>query len=295
MARSENPAWRRTTRLAAAGLACLSALGLGCTTSQKGPNADSILDVWTPPSPVEAAQWAGDPYDADKRQRGMLLLANAPFGGERVYVQLYRARLVDEDPAVRGVAVRALALHGQPEDAPVIAERLEGDPDDVVRRESGRALQRIHNPAVVDKLILALDPRREPDTDARANAARALGQYAQPRVVQSLIGALNDSRLAVNDGALESLRVLTGQDFGVDAKAWLRWSGGAGDLFAQRGEYVYPVFHRDPTIVEYLVPFWRPPNEQSNQRPVGMAASASAGAEARPDEPTATPSDKAGG
>jgi hypothetical protein len=279
-------------RLAAAwlGAGALAALW-GCSEMPKNNmQATSVLDLWAPPSPTVAAQWAADPYDADKRQRGMLLLANAPFGGERVYVQLYRARLADDDPAVRAVAARALALHGEPEDAPDIAERLKLDPDEVVRRESARALQRIHNPAVVDQLLGALDARKEPDTDTRAHAARALGQYAQPRVVQGLIGSLNDSRLAVNENALHSLRVLTGQDFGVDAKAWIEWAGQRTDLFAQRGEYVFPVFHRDPTIVEFLVPFWRPPNEQQNQRPVGMAAGEGGAA---PVEAVKT--DKAGG
>lgn len=259
--------------------AAVSALA-GCSLQPgTGPNATSIVGLVTPPTPAEAAAWAADPYDSDKRQRGMLLLANAPFGGERVYLELYRARLADSEAAVRGVAARALAMHGQPEDAPAIAARLTEDGDELVRREAARALQRIHNAAVVPALLQASDASKEPDVDTRSNAARALGQYAEPRVVQALIRALQDRRLAVNKNALASLEVLTGKAFGTDAKGWVTWSTSEKNLFANRGVYEFPVFQRDPTIVEFLLPFWGPPNEQPGQRPVGMAASeAAAGA-----------------
>lgn len=250
----------------------------GCETVPPSKATGGILAVFAPPTPAEAARWAADPYDADKRQRGLLLLANAPFGGEPAYLNLYLLRLNDEDPAVRAVALRALALHGGPDDAMAIAERLQTDPDPIVRREAARALQRIHNPAVVPALIQAVDDKREADVDTRAYAARALGQYAEPRVVQALIGALNERRLAVNENALDSLKVLTGENFGYVTRAWVAWAGSTKDMFAHRGDYVYPVFQRDPTIVEMLVPFWGPPNELPNQKPAGMPGDSSAGA-----------------
>ena len=41
-------------------------------------------------TPSEAARWAVDPTDADKRREGIILLSNAPFGSVDVYVNLYR-------------------------------------------------------------------------------------------------------------------------------------------------------------------------------------------------------------
>lgn len=261
---------RGASRLAAIAALAAAALCGGCNVLPRNanPEADSVFELFTPPSPAEAASWAADPFDADKRQRGVLLLANAPFGGERPYVQLYEMRLQDEDPAVRLVATRALALHGTSESVPSVIEGL-SDSNVGVRRESARALQRLHNPVAVEPLIEAMDYTRESDPDTRANAARALGQYAEPRVVQALIGALADRRLAVNRNALESLRVLTGEDFGLISRQWLAWTGQSRDLFAGRGDYEYPVFRRDQTIVEFLLPWWDAPNETPGA-PAGM-------------------------
>lgn len=234
-------------------------------------DAQSILTLLpAPPSPAEAAQWAIDPYDADKRQRGVLLLANAPFGGEAPYLRLYEMRAEDEDAAVRMAAVKALALHGQVKHAPLLARLLREDPSPLVRREAARALQRIHNPeAAVPALLEALDPEKEPDADVRAAAAVALGQYAQPRVVQGLIGALADRQLRVNQAAKRSLKTLTGENFGLDIRRWLAWSQRTQDLFAKRRPYEYPVFHRDPTIVEMILPWLEGPKNETPAPPVG--------------------------
>jgi len=254
-------------------LALLGAIaGVGGCLEGQAPSEETeqgLFQVFAPPSPAQAAAWAVDPYDPDKRQRGLLLLANAPFGGEPVYVETYLQALEDPDSAVRAVSVKALALHGSPEHAPRIAELLREDDEPLVRREAARALQRLHNERVVDALIAATDAQREEDIDVRASAARALGQYPDRRVVQALIAALSDRRLIVNREARTSLRILTGEDFGYDPAEWIVWTEGRQSLFAGRQPYEYPVFRRDPTIVEWLLPFWAPPNETPS-RPVGM-------------------------
>ncbi|MEC9374057.1 MAG: HEAT repeat domain-containing protein [Planctomycetota bacterium] len=263
----DQPRWRQVLSLAALACAAIS----GCQGGAPKPGqSESVLDLFAPPSPAEAAAWAVDPFDPDKRQRGLLLLANAPFGGENVYVRLYAVAATDEDAGVRAVAMRALSLHGGPDNVPLIAGQLtDREESELVRREAAHALQRLHNTAAIPALIQAIDPAREEDMDVRARAARALGQYAEPRVVRSLINALNDRRLVVNQNARDSLQVLTGQDFRYNARAWTEWMNSSSDVFALRGEYEYPVFQRDPTIVEFLTPFWSPPNE-SPAKPVGM-------------------------
>lgn len=252
----------------------LAILPAGCMDNEnlvggaKRGQGESILDLFAPPSPAEAAAWAADPYDPDKRQRGILLLAGATFGGERVYLNLYRISLDDEDAGVRAAGARALSLHGGVDDAPALARRLREDSSFLVRREAARALQRIHDPGVVEPLLAAIDGAREEDGDVRALAAVALGQYRQFRVLQGLIGALQDRLLRVNDAAALSLRTLTGQDHGLDPGAWLAWARGATDLFANAQPYEYPVFQRDSTFVEKILPWRTPPNEIAAQ-PVG--------------------------
>lgn len=262
---------RSAIRLTLVGCAAFAAGGcadLNLAGGSGAADSQSILTIFSPPDPGEAARMAADPFDPDKRQRGMLLLANAPWGGDAVYLAFYRASLADEDPAVRGVACLALGRHGTAEDADALIAAL-SDPEVIVRRSAATALQRLHDPAAIRPLLRVADERLEEDAEARAAAAAALGQYADPQVVQGLIAALRDSRLLVNQSALESLTLLTGQDFRYDIGAWLEWTRQTDDLFAGRGRYVYPVYRRSPKFWEQFVPWMQPPNETASV-PAGL-------------------------
>jgi len=262
--------------------ACVGvALWLAACSGDGGPqlagasnDADSVLTIFAPPTPAEAAAWAVDPYDADKRYRGTLLLANAPWGGEDVYLRLYEVALEDEDANVKSAAIRGLALHGGPEHAPMIAPFLRA-PERLLRWEAARGLQRLHNPAVVPDLLRALERPNldgssgELEPSVRSAAATALGQCAETRVLDGLIGALNDRDLTVNKAAEESLKTLTGQDFGFDAGAWVAWKRRTDDHFAGQLPFEYPVFRRGRRGLEWVLPFLQPPNEVADS-PAGM-------------------------
>ena len=249
-------------------------LGACSPTAPQDIQGDSILDVFAPPTPQEAAAWAADPYDADKRYRGLLLLANAPWGGEEVYVRMYRAAAADGDAGVRAIAIRALSLHGSPEDSSIMVDGL-SDETDFVRWEAARALQRVYAPSAAQALIERTRRSEEPSAQVRAAAARALGQYPEARVAQALIAALDDRQLTVNHEALASLHTLTGEKLGYDARDWLAYLDEARDPFADGLAYEYPVFSRDPTWWEWMLPFFDPPNETAG-RPIGAPAEASA-------------------
>lgn len=256
---------------------CAGAALVGCESRQQAAKRgtqqpDSLMTLIAQPTPAEAVAWSIDPYDADKRYRGTLLLANAPFGGEPIYVEMYQRALSDADSSVRAAAVRGLALHGNPEHVTSILPMLT-DPDRLLRWEAARALQRLHNPAAIPPLLQRLFERSEPEAQVRASVASALGQYADARVLEALFAALGDRDLTVNRAAQESLRTLTGQDFGINMRAWVSWRKVAADPFAGRTAYVYPVFYRDKNWVETILPFWTPPNEISAS-PVGLEGSA---------------------
>lgn len=258
---------------------------VACDSPDSMRGATSLLQAWQPPSPLIAAEMAIDPWDADARAKGTMLLANGYFGGEDPYHALYLRAAGDEDPNVRAAALRGLSLHGQPEDVPVLVTALE-DPNARVRLEAARALQRVHNAEAIDAMVVHLrlpvlatppdgtsagNPGQpgEAEPTIRAEVAHALGQYAQPRVIQPLIAALDDRFLAVNESARRSLRTLTGQDFGLDRKAWLRWYGATADPFAGRTAYIYPAFRRDKFFWEYIPFVPAPPNETAST-PVGF-------------------------
>lgn len=259
-----------------AGVCCVAWAG-GCQSRGKqARESTSILQVFSPPTPEEAARWAVDPFNADKRARGTLLLANAPWGGEDVYVRLYREQIKDADPLVKAVAVRALAMHGSPEDVPVIVDLLDEN-EKYLRWECARALQRLHNPVAVKPLTDRLSTKNEPEASVREASASALGQYADQGAFNALVAALDDRDLAVSSAARRSLATLTGRDLGEDVRPWVAFSKESTDLFAGRKTYEYPIFQRDPDWIEYFVPMLAPPNEKPGV-PVGLpAASAQAG------------------
>ena len=183
------------------------------------PGAKSIFEAFSPPPTEQGARWAINPYDADQRYKGTLMLANAPFAGEPLYIQLFIENARDADAGVRAVSMRALGTHGGPEHAPMLTTGLKyADP--LVRTEAARGLQRIHAPEAIDPLLASLDRTKEDDPHVRVEAATALGQYRTPEVVAQLIAALGDDNLAVNTRVRDSLQTLTGQDF-VDVFAYI--------------------------------------------------------------------------
>ncbi|MEZ6241519.1 MAG: HEAT repeat domain-containing protein [Phycisphaerales bacterium] len=260
---------RRTGLALVLGALASSLTGCGYLDNVK-PGAKSLFDVVKPTeTPAEAADMALDQYNPDSRYRGTLLLSNAAFGGSDIYIELYEDAARDEDAGVRWAGVRALGVHGSPEHVPLLIERLIKDPDRLVRAEAARALQRIHNPVAIDPLLQAIRLKSESEPEVRAAAADALGQYAERRVVQGLIAALNDPALVVNHATLKSLRTLTGQDFGLETRAWLDWVDSTDDLFAARTPYTYPAFQRDKRLLEYFPFMSQPPNETPST-PVGL-------------------------
>lgn len=236
--------------------------------------AQTLSEVFAPPTPQEAARMALDEDNPDNRFRGTMLLANAPWGGDDVYLRMYEDYADDQVPNVRAAATRALGNHGTPEHVALIVPNLSHD-NVLVRLEAAQALQRLHNPIAIAALLERLDPAIEEDDDVRADCANALGQYATSEVMQSLIAAIDDRSLSVNHNALASLRTLTGEDFGLDRAAWQRWFSSAQTPFAGRRNYTYPVFYRDKRWLEYI-PFVPPPPNEESRTPIGMPPISSA-------------------
>jgi hypothetical protein len=254
--------------------ACPLLLLGGCDTFDLRPGATSVFQFWQETTPAEAAEMAVDPFNADRRYKGTIALAGQPFAGDEIYMRLFIDNARDEDAAVRAAATRALGNHGGPEHAPLVLENLT-HPDAIVRAEAARSLQRLHAPEAVEPLIrvIALDRANAPaelDADTRAEAALALGQYRQERVLQALIRSLVDPQLSVNRNARESLRTLTGQDFGYDQRAWLAWADATREPFAAGRVYQYAYYWRDKRWYEYL-PLVPQPKVERPGVPAGLS------------------------
>jgi hypothetical protein len=258
-------AWRTSLHVSALVVLLLVTTG-GCSTiSDDFADATSSL---FPPSPTEAAQMMMDPHDADRRREGTNWIGNSPFGGSEPYMLVYRDYVEHEEHELVLVeAIRALARHGTPEDAPLIARHL-GHSSVQVRWQAARGLQRLHNPAVVTDLLARLrDDAEEPDV--RIASAIAVGQYPQDRVFQGLVAALLTRQLSINMAAQESLMTLTSQRFGLDSREWLAWYNAAPEPFADQQEYLYPTYHRNYSWLEKLV-LWSPKMHEEPAPPAGL-------------------------
>ncbi|MBX3374125.1 MAG: HEAT repeat domain-containing protein [Phycisphaeraceae bacterium] len=258
---------RRLCQVVAVG-ACAAIIPGGCGAA--GEDITDLFRSMAPPTPAEAAGWLRD-EDADRRREGTILLGNASFGGESAYVALYRVFASpdsESNPLVRAAALRALARHGAPSDAKALSAGL-SDTNRQVRWEAARGLQRIHNREVIPDLITAL--RREDEVpEVRVAVADALGQYAEPRVFDALVRALDARELGINLAAQRSLIALTGQDHGLDGRAWLRWFESVpGDRFAGGSDYFYSVWERKPGFFDRLL-FWQVRVVEQPGPPTGM-------------------------
>lgn len=283
----------------AAWLALLFAsLAALCSCDTISSDFNDFTQSITPPTPAQAAEWALDPYDAENRRRGTTLLSNAPWGGSEIYLKMYRDRVANEtDPQVLAASIRALGRHGDPNDAIAIAAHLD-DKSKEVRLEAAKALQRLHNPEVVEALAGRLSNDEENDY-VRTACAVALGQYPEDQTFQALAAALDVRELSINEASAHSLTLLTGEDFGIDRVAWLTWYNAQKSPFAGQKPYLYPTFSRKLTFTDYLtfwdIPKFEPPGPPAGLRDDGAkstygtadAASSSTGSTSTPEAPAA--------
>lgn len=237
-------------------------INTGCETS---PGADDSILPFTTRKPIDAAGDLFNVYDPDIRRRAINELSGAPFGGEDSYVKSYRLLSEDPDPTVRASAIRALSNHGSIEDVKTVFIPNLQYPDRIVRWEAARALQRFHHPDVIEPLVRLV--RDGEDTDVRVAGIFALGQYPDPNVFQALVGLLNSDDYAVVSQSVKTLRLLTGQQFGDDAREWLAWSANKQDYFKARGDYYYKDYSRPRTFTEKLA-FWQKEKTVEPQKPL---------------------------
>jgi HEAT repeat protein len=242
----------------------------GCKMIDNTGNA--ISNMVSPPTPSEEARNVFNVYDPDIRRRALNNLSASSFGGEGPYVRLYRLLIDDPDPTVRAAAVKALGLHGEVKDVPLVCIRL-ADQADMVRWEASKALQKIHNPHAIKPLINGMN--KDSDADVRMACADALGQYATPEVYGALVSALDDERYGVALAASKSLQTITGQELGDQASAWIKYRDNNGtNLFTNQKTYMWQPYTPPRGFMSKLQ-FWKEVQTKPAQAPVGLDENAS--------------------
>jgi len=131
-------------------------------------------------------------------------------------------RLYDPDPEARGWATHLLCELPYDEAIPHVLDRLH-DPDGTTRSSAVQAFLTIAGvfPEQARDAIRAHAGSEEPS--ARAAAFAAMARLRQSGLVPDIVHGLADSDAQVVAAAQDALIQLTGQDFGNDARLWLKW------------------------------------------------------------------------
>jgi len=131
--------------------------------------------------------------------------------------QLARQMQIEPDPLVRRAVVETIAEFRTPMAQQVLEAGLNDDHPSV-RIACCRALGRRGESESVAPLAQAL--RSDAEQDVRLAAAEALGRIKSPEAVQALVVALDDRDPALQFVGVQSMKSITGKDYGPDVQAW---------------------------------------------------------------------------
>jgi HEAT repeat protein len=137
--------------------------------------------------------------------------------------QLARQMQVEPDPLVRQAVVRAIAEFRTPMAQKVLEAGL-ADDDKAVRIACCKALGRRVEAVSVKSLANVL--RSDGEIDVRLAAAEALGQIKSPDAIPALAVALDDRNPALQYVGVQSMKSITGQDYGPNVEAWRQVAAG---------------------------------------------------------------------
>jgi hypothetical protein len=180
----------------------------------------AIMSRFPGPVTFERARIATSPSPPRSSECGPVLRLVAHE--RRVALPYVVERLTDADPETRGWATHLLCELPYPEAIPHLLPRLR-DVDASTRASAAHALvsiARTSRDAVRDALVgLA----RSVDPEERAAAMPVMAELREAALVPELVHALGDGYEQVVAAANIALVKVTGQDFGEDARGWLRW------------------------------------------------------------------------
>lgn len=137
--------------------------------------------------------------------------------------QLARQIQVEPDPLVRQAVVTSIAEYRTPMAQQVLEAGL-NDENAAVRVSCCRALGKRAETSSVQCLAGAL--KQDKDVDVRMAAAEALGKIKSPDSMKALAAALDDRDPALQYAGVQSLKAITGRDYGPDVQAWRQVAAG---------------------------------------------------------------------
>lgn len=217
-----------------------SAMGVGC---------QQIRETWSVPFTSQPPAYK-QAYGPTPRQRTEALKQLAERAKQLTPDELLTtgAELTEtlkneRDPHIRRAIVQTLgALPGNSAD-----EALHQALNDPVATVRGAACEAWATRPNANQVLPLLNERlaMDRDPDVRMAAIRAMSRFESPQTVLLLTGALDDPDPALKMTAIESLRQVSGQDFGSDVEAWRQF---AAKQQVTSGQQTHPVATPDDAL-----------------------------------------------
>lgn len=177
--------------------------------------------------------WAGKKEDdvpgiktADKRIAELKVMAEkapkaSPDEQQKVSEKLARQIEREQDPLVRQQIVLTLAVYPTPLAGKVLQAAM-NDPENDVRITACKAWGKRGGSEAVERLSAALNS--DANIDVKLAAARALGETKDKSAVPALADTLADADPALQNRAIQSMKTVSGRDFGNDMDAWRQYA-----------------------------------------------------------------------
>lgn len=199
----------------------LAVVAVGMTGCQDGP-----LYALKAANPYYVWEWRKDEKigvtDHERRKQLTLLAETAgelPADKQEFWAeQLVKMIETDQSPEMRRLAVRAASQMDVPNALDMIEQGLD-DASLKVRMEACQALGRREGEDASRMLVATVGT--ETDLDVKHAALEALAQQDNPIARDALKVALSDRNPATRHLVVDSLREMTGQDFGDDPEVWI--------------------------------------------------------------------------
>jgi HEAT repeat protein len=196
----------------------------GCSSTRARPEWMQTIAFWDKKEVDDSYRGEIPAKRVEKMREEAKRMSTLPPAEQQAKADRWAQEFRNEaDPLIRAELVKAIATCGAPAAADTIRAAMIDSTTDV-RIAACDAWGKHGGPQAVPSLSLAI--RKDSSVDVRLAGLRALGAIGGPESIAALGTALDDEDPAMQYRAIQSLRKVTGKDFGDDVASWREFAKG---------------------------------------------------------------------